>query len=263
MIQVTLISLYGNKNSNFETLIKECQQLVTSTVGTAFTPYDIRQIHATIIGLEQRTGSSLCNANFAKYRGRDVVMDFDGFLSYLRQCGQIPFEVQLGGFSNRDYPFTSRGTTPYERSFSIQGDKVVVMGWPVRGKPLVAPPATPAVWTQEARIYPTTLDVIRHAAQGFGILHGYHQDLTDVDNDLFFRIGLIDPRSLTPATQNDLEDQIRKFLGAPRSPSIVEICPDDICIAAYEDDRLPLNSTQAWSLANPKVTGKFVNSLFR
>ena len=49
MIQITLIALYGDKKHEFATLITQCQQLVTNTVGAAFTPYDPRQIHATII----------------------------------------------------------------------------------------------------------------------------------------------------------------------------------------------------------------------
>ena len=257
MIQVTLIALYGDKQDDFATAITRCQQIAAQAVGSAFTPYDLCQIHATIIGFERHIASPVFNANFAKHRGRDVVMEFDGYLTYLRGCGLFPFEVQLGGFANRDYPFTSRGTLPYDRSFSIQGDKVVVMGWPLRGEPFKAPPDTPAACSREARIYPATLDAIRLAAQRYGILHGYHRLLTDVDNDLFFRIGLIDPKALTAATTSTLEGQVRQFLSS-QPPLVIEIRIEDICIAAYEDDRLPLVSTQTWSLADPIVTGQFV-----
>jgi hypothetical protein len=268
MIKVTVISLYGEKTSDFALAVTQCQQSVTQAVGSAFTPYDLRQIHATVIGLERRIASAMFNANFAKHRGRDVLMEFDGYLAYLRGCGLLPFEVQIGGFANRDYPFTSRGIRPFERSFSVQEDKVVLMGWPIRGEPfpLKAPPATPASFSQEARIYPTTLDSIRHAAQRFGILHGYHKALTNVDNDLFFRIGLInDPKSLKPETKTKLESQVsnvRRDL-SNQPPLVIEIRLEDICVAAYEDDRLPLESTQTWSLADSRVTGGFVAGLFR
>lgn len=258
--QITLVSLYGDKNKDFAAAITQFQQLVAQAVGSAFTPYDIRQIHATIIGLERHRAPAY-NANFSKYRGRDVEMDFAGFLAYMRGCGHIPFEVQLGGFANRDYPFTSRKTTPYERSFSVQGDKVVVMGWAVREEPFSVPPTTPAAGIQEARIYPPTLDLIRHAAQGFGILHGFHRTVTDVDNDLYFRIGLIDPKATTPAATSALEVQARQLFSTQR-PLVVEIRLEDIYIAAYEDDRLPVSSTRIWSLADPKVTGSFVAGLF-
>jgi hypothetical protein len=261
MAQVTLVSLYGEKKSALATLIAQCQELVTNAVGAAFTPYDIRQIHATITGLEALVGPPAYNANFAKYRGRDVVMDFDGFFAYLRVCDQIPFEVQIGGFANRDYPFTSRKTVPYERSFSVQGDKVVVMGWPIRGEPSLLPPSTAAAIAQEARIYPATLDAMRHAAQRFGILHGWHKTPIDVDNDLFFRIGMIDSKSLTPAATSMLESQGRDYL-TTQPPLVIEIPLDDISVAAYEDDQLPLASTRASALTDSKVTGDFVVGLY-
>ncbi|MFA6562876.1 MAG: hypothetical protein WCV00_13285 [Verrucomicrobiia bacterium] len=260
MTQTTLISLYGEKRPDFAAAIIQCQQCVTQALGSAFTPYDLRQIHATVVGLERRIASPPFNANFAKHRGRDVVMDFAGYFAYLRGCGLLPFEVQIGGFDNRDYPFTSRKTRPYERSFSVQGDKVVLMGWPVRGEPFIAPPATPAAFSLEARTYPATLDIVRHAAQRFGILHGYHRTLTDVDNDLFFRIGLVDPKAVTPAKTSTLESQVRQSLST-QPPLVIEIRLEDISVAAYEDDRLPGASTQIWSLADPRVTGDFVAGL--
>jgi hypothetical protein len=258
--QVTLISLYGDKNEDFSAAIKKWQQVVAEGVGSAFTPYDVRQIHATIIGLE-RVRAPAYNANFSTHRKRDVAMNFDGLLAYVRGCGHVPFEVQLGGFAQRDYPFTSRENTPYERSLSVQGDKVVVIGWPVRGEPFSKHPATPADAIREARTYPLTLDIIRHAMQGFGVLHGYHRTLTDIDNDLFFRIGLIDLKATTPAMTGDLEIRARRLLSTQRA-LVLEIRLEDIYIAAYDDDRLPVGSTQLWSLADPRVTGQFVAGLF-
>jgi hypothetical protein len=257
--QVTLISLYGEKSKDFEAVITQCQQLVAQAVDS-FTPYEIRQIHATVIGLERQRAPAY-NANFLKYRGRDVAMDFDGFFAYLRGFGDIPIEVQLGGFTDREYPFSSRETRPYERSFSVQGDKVVVMGWPVRGAALLAPPATDTDALQEARLYPPTLDLIRRAAQDYGILHGYHRAATDVDNDLFFRIGLVDPKAMTRCMTSAVEVQTRQILSAQR-PVVIEVRLEDIYIAAYEDDRLPISSTRTWSLADPEVTGSFVAGLF-
>lgn len=64
-------------------------------------------------------------------------MDFDGLLNFLRCCVQIPFEVQIGGFGDRDYPFVSdpfekgQYNRPYDRMLSIQGDIVLIMGWPI------------------------------------------------------------------------------------------------------------------------------------
>jgi len=91
------------------------------------------------------------------------VMNLEGTLDYLRRCGHFPLEVQVGGYGKRDYPFISRQSRPYERSFSIQGDKVVVMGWPIRGGPFQQPPATPSAWVQEA-------DSIRSPSTSYGTL---------------------------------------------------------------------------------------------
>ena len=259
--QLTLVSFYGDKPRDFAGLIARCQQLVAKTVGSAFIPYDVRQVHATIIGLERHHAPAY-NANFFKHRGRNVPMDFSGFLTRLRESGRIPFEVQLGGFANRDYPFTSRDKTPFERSFSVQEDEVVVMGWPVQVTPPDTPAATPATRTKVTRSYPPTLDGLRRAAQNYGILHRYHRAETDADNDLFFRIGLIDAKAVAPEAIDALEKQARKYLSTQR-PLVIRVGLEDIYIAAYDDDRLPVSSTRTWPLADPQVTGSFVAGLFK
>jgi hypothetical protein len=253
MIQMTVVALYGEKSSDLATLIMRCQELGRDVLGAGFRPYDLSQIHATIFGLERKIGLPFYNANFSRYRGRDLVMNLEGILDYLRRCGLFPLEVQVGGYGKRDYPFISRQAPPYERSFSIQGDKVVVMGWPIRGTPFRQPPATPSAWVQEARLYPLTLDVVRHAAQAYGVLHAYHRALTDVDNDLFFRIGLlVDQTSLTERVRDTLEAEVRQFL-SDQPPLILDVRLEQVSIALYEEDTLPPSSTRVWSLADPDL----------
>jgi hypothetical protein len=161
--------------------------------------------------------------------------------------------VQLGGFENRDFPFTSRQTTPYERSFSIQKDKVVVMGWPIRGITVRPRLATPQAFIHEARLYPNSLDDLRRAAQSFGVLHSWHGSATDVDNDLFFRIGLIsNPSPLSPPVKSRLETEVRHFLSS-QPPLILEIGLKDVFVAAYVDNTLPRSTTRSVSLADPNL----------
>jgi len=260
--QVTLVALYGQKGPEFATFLAQCQTAVADTLGSAFTAYDIDQVHATIVGLERQSGSRQDNNNFAKLRNRSVAMELEGFLAYVRGCGPFPLEVQLGGFSARDYPFTSRQQRPYERSFSIQGDKVVVVGWPIRGEPLLIPPPTPEALIQESHNYPSTLDQLRHAVQRFGILHGYHRELTDVDNDLFFRIGLIDPKSVPPDSIRSVEQRVRKQLSEKR-PLILEVTLEQVLLAAYVEPTLPVSSTQTWSVTAQTVDGQFVAELYK
>jgi hypothetical protein len=246
MLQATLVSLYGEKDHGLGTLIRKCQEVLQDTVGGAFRPYDVSQVHATIFGLERKVSSARLNSNFLKYRGRETEMDFDGLAEFLRSSENLPLYIQIGGFDKRDYPFTSRQLTPYERSFSIQGDKVVLMGWPVRGTPFLIPPTTPQLWVQEAQLYPRTLDKLRRRAQNFGVLHAYHRAFSDVDNDLFFRIGLIDPP--LGDTRTMLESRIRDYLRV-QPPLTVEVRADQICVAIYQDDTLPASTTKTLSLS--------------
>jgi hypothetical protein len=254
MTQITVVALYGEKRGDFAALVTRCQRLVRSVLGVGFQPYDPSQIHATIFGLERKMPSAFGNANFSRYRGRDLVMNLEGILDYLRRCSHFPLQVQVGGFGKRDYPFVSRQACPYERSFSIQGDKVVMMGWPIRGKPFPRPPGTPSALVQEAKLYPLTLDVIRHAAQAYGVLHAYHRGLTDLDNDLFFRIGLvIDPPSLSEQVRATLEAEARQFLSV-QPPLILDIHLEQVSVALYREDTLPRSTTRMWSLADPDLT---------
>src|ERR1700676_2263669 len=251
MRQITVVALYGDKSSDLAALIARCQELCRGVLGVGFRPYDSSQVHATIFGLERKIGSPLENANFSRYEGRDLVMNLEGILDYLRCSGHFPLEVQIGGYGMRDYPFFSRRACPYERSFTIQGGKVVVMGWPIRRQPFQKPPATLPSFVQEARLYPLTLELVRRAAQAYGVLHAYHRAPTDVDNDLFFRIGrLIDQTSLNEKLRDTLESEVRQFLSR-QPPLILDIRLEQVSIVLYEEDTLSPSSTRVWSLADP------------
>jgi hypothetical protein len=213
MLQATLVSLYGEKSDVLRDLIAECQRRVAAAAGPEFQPYDVRQVHATLFGLE-RTSSNF-NLNFSKHRSRDVAMDLDGLAGFLRSTDLLPLRIQIGGFSKEDRPFLSRGLAPYERSFSIQNGHVVVMGWPSG----------------------SALDNLRREAQNFGILHAYRRTPEDFDNDLYFRIGLIDP-----GRQHAIESEMREFLAS--KPTVIEIGRDQIGVAIYEDSTLPLATTE-------------------
>lgn len=247
--QATLIAFYGAKSAAVARLITLCCETVAEAVGEQFSPYEMDQIHATVVGLEHAPGSALCNLNFQRYRGRSVEMDVPGFLEYLQSSAPIPFSIQIGGFADHDYPFMSRGQRPYNRSFSIQGDKAVVMGWPRTGHPEEQSPTATMAGIQEARLYPGTLNEIRLAAQAYGILHAYHRDPSDVDNDFYFRIGLLSPPRLDESTRQKLEADVRHVLCSER-PAVNEVGLSDLYVASYEDDTLPQNSTRVSSIAS-------------
>jgi hypothetical protein len=260
MRQVTAIALFGPKPPMLAATIEQCQLQVADVIGDVFKPYDLRQVHATLLGMTA-LDEQLHNANLWRHRDRRARMDLSGCLQFLRTSDKIPFAVQIAGFQPRSYPFVSRNRTPYERSFSIQGDKVVVMGWPICGNPLTAAPQSTAEWLQESRLYPQTLDELRRAALRFDVLHTYHRQPTDVDNDLYFRIGLIESDRLDAATQQALEQKLRDYLS--QHPSVtVELDRSTIAIAAYSDERLPYDSTDYWPLNDSSLAGEMVETLY-
>jgi hypothetical protein len=258
--QVTLVALYGDKGAEFAAAIAACQRLVGEAAGVAFEPYELRQVHATIIGMERYLAPAY-NANFKKHRAREAAMDFDGFLGYLRSSDFLPFDVRLCGFPRNEIPFTSRERSPYERSFSLQGGKVVMIGWPERWACEASPTGDSGAVQPKVASYPRTLDAIRRAAQRYGILHAYHQAASDVDNDLFFRIGMLNPAVDTRATADSVEHAVRELMSA-RPAVRLPIGLGDLRIAAYEDDRLLLSSTRTWELTDPKLTGRVIAGLF-
>lgn len=237
MPQLTLVALYGEKPLGLSRYLKGCGRIAASELGDCFEPYDIRQIHATIVGLEHHAGSNRENACFRRLRSRCVEMDIPGFLESLRKSPKLPLQVQIGGFGETDRPFLSRNEPPDRRSFSIQGDKAVVIGWPRR--------TSPARGRAE---HPMTLDGLRRSAQGFGILHAYHGLESDLDNDLFLRIGLIDRDGVSQDAVRALEQRIRRHMGS-QPPLILPIGLEDLSLAVYEDDRLPVATTQILPLS--------------
>ena len=257
MRQVSLITLYGPKPLGLNNLIAEFQSRLSAILDIKFRPYDVQQIHGTIVGLE-RTGKS--NLNFAKFRNHFDHMDFDGVLTSLK-TEVVPLQIQLGGFTNQDYPFTSRGKRPYERSFVIQNENVVLIGWPIRGQPLVVPSKEPIGLGEESRSYPNSLDNLRRSLQRYNILHSYHREPGDVDNDYYFRIGVIDSSSVDQHVVEELETSLRAYLGS-WPPLIVEISQRDLYFASYEDSSLPLTSTSVWPVRSNDLTGNFIWTLF-
>jgi hypothetical protein len=261
MKQFTLVSFYGPKERGFARLIRHCQEAATKKLGSAFQPYDLSQVHATIIGLE-RFGPDFHNANFQRWRRRRVIMDIDGFVRYLRGGRHFPIRIQVGGFAAREYPFRSRGLTPYERSFSRQADSLVVIGWPAKKQTRRRTASAPGRLLQEKDLYPPTLDLIRREAQRFGILHAHHRTTADQDNDLYFRVGLIDSKRVDPAEIGELERQMRQELSR-RPPLVMELTLADLSIVAYKDRTLPNQPipTPSWPITGTTVTEDYLRSL--
>ena len=251
MKQVTLAMLYGPKPACLSAVIAECQKQIASLLGNCFQPYDLLQVHATLVSLTQIPGSKGSNLYLSTYRGQSQCMDLLGLLNFIRTSGHFPLRVRLGGFQDRDYPFCSQGQRPYSRSFSIVGNEIVVarmIGWPIcEAETSVSPLA------QEKYMYPATLEEVRRAAEGFNILHRYYFRLTDIDNDFYFRIGLIHQLDPDSPVCRQAEHAVREFLSTIK-PVVVEIALADVYVASFQDETLPLASTRVWSVNDDRVT---------
>jgi hypothetical protein len=254
-----LVAFYGQKPIAFGQLISECQAQIATVAGPIFRPYDIRQVHATISGFGRLMNLSKTGACFYEHRGGQVHVDFDGCLRFLRVGGCPPIQIQIGGYRDRDYPFTSRGLRPFERSFALGGSKAVVMGWPIRGTPKDMSDPSALNLIHEARIYPNALDEFRQALQTFGFRHKYYQNISDVDNDFYFRIGLYDQASISEQMQDEIEHKLRQFLGKSQ-PLLIEIGLSEMYMVFGESETLPLESTTALAVSDPNVTSDSLKS---
>lgn len=188
-------------------------------------------------------------------------MNFQGLLDYIRTESSFPFQVQVGGFQDRDYPFVSQGQRPYKRSFSVIGDKVVVIGWPIHREPSELDGTNTLRLGREEYSYPNILEEIRRSLQRFNVLHTYHRVDTDIDNDFYFRIGLVPHLPLDDPHREQVEQAMRQFLSA-RKPVILDVTLSDVFIVSFEDNRLLPSSVQIWPISNTQVTPVFISQLY-
>jgi hypothetical protein len=248
MRQLALVAFYREKPAALGQLIQSCQEQLQRSLGSAFQPYELAQVHATILGLE-RIGDGLGhNYNFANLRGEQRTMDLAGLLDFIGTTDRLPFTVQFGGFADRAYPFTSRGRKPYARSFVIQGDKAVLMGWPVDSL------------AKGRAAYPHTLDELRRQGQAFNVLHKYHQTDNDVDNDLYLRLGLLETTAVPAALLATVSADLRGYLSI-RQPLRATVGADELSLIAYADERLPPATTRSWPLDHPDLTPAFLQQI--
>jgi hypothetical protein len=221
--RATLAAFYGEKPAALARYFGAIQQLVASRV-SAFEPYALAQIHATLVGLEGHLvlrRDVVLNANYLAARGRMRIVRARRLLDPIRA---MSWQLQLGGYEPaQGYPFTSRGLHPYARAFSIQAGKVVLIGWPS---------ATGAV----ARL--------RRQLEPAGVLHKYHAALdAPDDDDLYFVLGNV---SMTqPDALQQLTAAGRALVASQRLE--VELRASDLKLITYSDTTLPL----ATSVAHP------------
>jgi hypothetical protein len=175
---ISAVAFYGPKTGPLRELLVGVQALISEQVGGDFRPYSLEQVHATLIALDAvrdpETGA-IINAYLLAHAGVRREMDLPRVMDILTRAA--PMRVRIGGFRpGQETPFTSRGQDLAERTFCVQGQAFVLVGWP-------AASLAGAGRTQEP------LDDLRREMNAANVLHKYHARAADVDNDLYLVVG--------------------------------------------------------------------------
>ena len=172
---ISAVAFYGPKTGRLRELLTGVQAQIAEHVGNDFRPYTLDQVHATLIALNGvRAGGTIVNEYLLEHAGERREMDLPRVMDILARRFATPLRVRIGGFRpGQAVPFTSRGQHVAERSFSVQGQAFVLVGWPAESLAGAGRP----------------LDDLRREMNAAGVLHRYHTRPGDVDNDLHLVVG--------------------------------------------------------------------------
>ena len=172
---ISAVAFYGPKTGRLRELLTGVQALIGEHVGAGFRPYTLEQVHATLIALNGvREGGTIVNEYLLEHAGVRQEMDLPRVMDILARRFAAPLRVRIGGFRpDQAVPFSSRGQHLAERTFSVQGEAFVLVGWPADSLAGAGRP----------------LDELRRELNAAGVLHRYHARADDVDNDLHLVVG--------------------------------------------------------------------------
>ena len=175
---ISAVAFYGPKTGPLRELLAGVQALIAEHVGEDFRPYSLEQVHATLIalnGVREPESGAIVNEYLLAHAGVRREMDLPRVMDILARA--TPLRVRVGGFRpGQPVPFTSRGQHLAERTFSVQDQAFVLVGWPAES-------LAGADGTQKP------LDELRREMNAAGVLHRYHVRAADVDNDLHLVVG--------------------------------------------------------------------------
>ena len=214
MDRATVVAWYAQKSHRLAKLIEGLHRAASRSCGSGFTPRPPSDVHATILGLEEPAPN--------------VPRDLGGVLRYLAsEFERRPLEVQFGGFADTDRRMLSRGRTFRERSLCMQGERLVLIGWPM------APAPSPR------------LGDIRRRCERYGFRHKYHQQPEDLDPDVYLVVG--DMANPSPAAAAGLVERLRREILA--TPVRVSLTVDDVILVEYADTRLQAATSTWWPIS--------------
>lgn len=192
-------------------------------------------IHATIIGLEgRRQGDDrIVHDNLlARMAGRAdhhpvPAMDLQGLVDFFRHV-RLPLHIRIGGVTPDDVNPYDPDRRPFERTFAIRDDGLLVMiGWPVvpdRGGFAPVP----------------MLLGLRKYLERFHVVHKYHRQTSAQDNDLFIVLGSLNleqweklgtrERCNALNRLDQLRNAMRLYLNEPR---FIEADESDFWVVEY------------------------------
>ena len=240
---VSLIAFYGDKSSQLTAFINKIQAYLVNheLIRDQFIPYQLEQVHGTIIGCEGfKTESGAINQWFYEHRQETRYINFPGLINHLQHQVNFPLSLRFAGYDrNTNYNFLSRSQHLYFRSFQLQpADNQtipVLIGWP---------------WQNYS--VSSAMDNLRHDLQQFNLLHKYHVTLDAIDNDFYLRLGTID-RQLTLEENEEIATDIRNFLEAQAALSI-SIHLNDLAFVQYQDLSLASATTKVIPVAEITVS---------
>ena len=174
---ISAVALYGPKSGPVRDFLAGVQATIAAHIGDRFRPYSLDQVHGTLIALDgvpdPATGA-IVNEYYRTRTGTGREMDLRRAMDILASHLAHPLHVRLGGYQrHQEFGFTSRGQHLYRRSFSVQDNAFVLVGWPVASLAGAGRP----------------LDELRRDMNAAHVLHRYHVRATDVDNDFHLVIG--------------------------------------------------------------------------
>ena len=174
---ISAVAFYGPKTGPLRELLAGVQALIAEHVGEGFRPYSLEQVHATLIALngvrDPETGA-IVNEYLLAHAGVRREMDLPRVMDILARRFGTPLPVRIGGFRPaQEAPFTSRGQHLAMRTFSVQDRAFVLVGWPADSLAGAGRP----------------LDDLRREMNAAHVLHRYHVQAADVDNDLHLVVG--------------------------------------------------------------------------
>ena len=201
-VGLTVVAFYGPKPDALGALIGSVQQAFAEALGGAFRPRPVDDVHATVIGLEDAPG---CADDVAAFLATEL--------------RRAPLDLRFGGFSGEE-TFRSRGRPLRERSALLDGERAVVIGWPVEHGRATA-----------------RLGELRRDCARFGVIHKYHRGTTALDPDAYLVVGNVESN----VSREGVVEAVRATaLGRPTS---VRLTASDVSLVRYVDPALPRASS--------------------